>query len=239
MASKDGVITRHILSRGVAGQVTGSDTSVAIRLKSLLANGGVTSVTVTTGTNIVLITANGGTDTYAFATYATVGALTDAINADGMFEVKVLDTLRSKPTATQFVDGVITLSSLGYYDVMVDTSAALYMAIRLTYDRNCGVNYKLRDGHRVNLQEIVTSLTLGGGADVNALSITECAPIQRGNIETTLLVKTPTTGSPATINWASGQGKITANEGNDIVVMVTDGTSFGATDTLAITGIVE
>ena len=88
MSSLNSVLTRQALASGVTLQV-GTDTPVAIRLRKLSV-GSVTSVTVTTATNIVMITSDGGTDTYTFATYTTVGALVDAINADGIFEAKVL-----------------------------------------------------------------------------------------------------------------------------------------------------
>lgn len=239
MASLNSVQTRQILSRNTVIQVLANDASVMIRLKALAAAGAVTSVTVTTATNIVIITANGGTDTYAFATYTTIGAVVDAINADGMFEAKVLDALRSGASASTIVTGANTITSSGYYDLMVDTTAALFVAARLTYDRNTGVNSKLSQGHRVTIKEIVTSLTLGGGADVNAFSIYECTPSSRGNVETLILQRTPVTGSVSTLNWASGVGGITAGEGNDLVVVITDGTSFATSDYLTVSGLIE
>lgn len=235
MASLNGLQTRQILIKGVVKTYVINDTSVAIRLKALAAAGAVTSVTVTTATNIVIIDSV-GTKTYAFATYDTVGKLVDAINADGRFEARALDTLRSLATASQFVTGANTITAAGYYDILVDTSAAIYAAYCLSFDRNTGVNPRLRETHRVHLQEIYTNLTLGGGADANALKVYERTP---GGIETLLFQQTPTTGSAATINWASGRGYITAGEGNEIVVIVSDGTSFATTDVLTVSGLVE
>src|SRR3990167_864626 len=93
MPSQDGLNVRKLLSTGVTRQ-NGTDTPVAIRLRKLTV-GSVTSVTVTTATDLVLITSDGGTDTYTFSTYTTVGKLIDAINGDGIFEAKAMDTLRS------------------------------------------------------------------------------------------------------------------------------------------------
>lgn len=226
------------MSKGVVGYVA-DDQGIAIRLK-YVGTGTVTSVTVTTATNIVMVTSDGGTDTYAFATYTTIGSLVDAINADGIFEARVLDALRADATATQFVDGAITAGNVNgvlYYDVLVDASAASYLTYCLAVDRAVGENVKLRDQHRVHLQEIVTNVTLGGGADAAGLKIYERTPANRGSIETLIMAKTPTSGSAATINWASGQGKITAGNGNEIIVKVLDATSV--TGSITVTGIVE
>ncbi len=124
-----------------------------------------------------------------------------------------------------------------YYDVLVDASAAQYLAYCLAVDREVGVNYKLRDSHRVHLQEIITNVTLGVGADANGLKIYERTPSDRGSVETLIMAKTPTSGSAATINWASGNGKITAGNGNSLIVRVYDATS--TTGSITITGIVE
>lgn len=226
-----------MLAKGVVGFVA-DDQGVAIRMK-YIGSGTVTSVTTTTATNIVTVTTE-GTKTYAFATYATVGALADKINDDGIFEVRVLDALRSDATATQFIDGAITagvVNGTSYYDVLVDASAAQYIAYCLAFDREVGVNTKLRDQHRVHLQEIVTSVTLGGGADAGGLKVYERTPSSRGNVETLLMSRTPTSGSVATINWASGNGKITAGNGNSLIVRVYDATS--TTGNITITGLVE
>jgi len=221
---------RKLLAQGVIGQV-GNDLGVAIRIKVLTGAGAVTSVTTTTATNIVIITANGSTETYAFATYATVGALADAINASAYTECKVLDTVRSEETATQFVTGVITagvVDGITVYDVLADTSTCDYVAYRLTNDRNVGSN-KPKGSHRVHVQEIVTDVTLGA-TTANGLKIYEVD----GTTETVVYQATATSGSSATINWASGEGKITAKDGNDLVVKLTDGTSV--TGTLTVTG---
>ena len=238
MASLNSAQTRAILAKGVVGYVA-DDQWVAIRMK-YVGTGSITSVTTTTGTNIVMITSDGGTDTYAFATYTTIGTLVDAINADGIFSCRVLDALRSDATATQFIDGAITAGTVNgtsYYDVLVDASAAQYLAYCLTPDREVGVNVKLRDQHRVNLQEIITNVTLGGGADANGLKIYERTPSDRGSVETLIMAKTPTSGSAATINWASGYGKITAGNGNSLIVRVYDATS--TTGSITVTGLIE
>src|ERR1035437_6970068 len=81
MASLDSVKLRNELAKGVIVQNSGSDTPTAFKL-DYIGTGTVTSVTVVTATAITLITSDGGTDAYAFATYTTLGAVVDAINAD-------------------------------------------------------------------------------------------------------------------------------------------------------------
>lgn len=218
MSSQDALQMRALNKRKVIGHVS-DDLPVAIRLK-YIGSGSVTSVTVTTATNIVMITSDGGTDTYAFSTYDTVAKLVAAINADGIFEAKVLDTLYSEDTASQFVDGALSITSDGYYDVMSDTSACDYIAYRLTYDRGAGAK-KPKGSHRVTLLGITTNLTLGGGADTNSLKVYEC----KGSTETAVITRTPTTGSEENITWASGEGGFTSADGKDLVVIVTDTTS--------------
>jgi hypothetical protein len=230
-------MSRTYAAKGVVAQV-GTDDPVAIRLRAKAAAGAVTSVTITTATNIVMITANGGTDTYTFAAYTTVGALVDAINADGMFEAKVLDSLRSYATASQFVTGAITAATVDgvlYYDVKVDTSAAKYFAYRLTVDRSVGET-KPKGSHRVHLQEFVYYATLGAAA-ADMVLVYECA----GSVETGKVAYTSVSATKTTENYASGEGKYTASDNNDIVVVLKDATSIAdaAANYLRVVGINE
>ncbi len=225
--------TRKMLQSGVIGQVA-DDASVAIRIKAKDEAGEVTSITVTTGTDIVFVSANGGTETFDFATYTTVGALVDAINASGNWEAKVLDTVRSAATASQFINGAITSSvfeGTTVWDVLVDTSAADYIAYRLTYNRGVG-SQKAKSSHRVHLQEIGTNVVLGA-TTANGLKVYEV----EGKTETVVYQTTGTSGSATVINWANGEGKLSAKDGNDLVVKITDGTSV--TGSLTVVGITE
>jgi hypothetical protein len=233
MASLNSLQLRAATARGIVNQVV-DDSPVAVRLK-YVGSGTVTSVTVTTATDITFVTSDGGTDAYTWANYTTLGALVDKINSDGIFEARILDALRTTATGAGLViDGAITISSEGYYDMKSDTSNADFLAARISYDRATGSS-KLRAGHRVHLQSIVTNVTLGGGADANALAVYQYNPANQ--VETLIWKATPTTGSEATITWASGQGKITADEGCDLIVIVSDATS--TTGTLTAIGIAE
>lgn len=227
---------RAALAKGEVRQC-GTDSPIAIRLH-YVGTGTITSVTTTTGTGIVMITSDGGTDSYDFATYSTVGLLVDKINSDGIFEAKVLDTVRSESTATQFVDGVITAATedgVSYYDVKVDTDAADYFAIRLTNNRGFDKN-KLTDNHRVHLQEIKYYMDFGTAA-AGAVKVYKV----KGTIETLVFSALSVDTTETTINFASGEGKLTAGEGEDIVIKLDDAGNLvdAATNYVRVTGILE
>ncbi len=140
MASFDGLQVRSLLSRGVVVS-NGADTPIAIRLR-YVGTGSATSVTITTATNIVTVSAETSgtvTNTYAFATYTTIGALADQINSDGLFEAKVLDALRADSTGSSyFVTGAITAGTdsngIVVWDCLCDTEILLFQLrlLRLT-----------------------------------------------------------------------------------------------------------
>lgn len=226
MASAESLLIKNAAATGTVVQV-GSDTPVAIRLE-YIGSGTITSVTTTTATNIVMVTSDGGTDTYAFATYTTIGTLVDAINADGIFKAKVLDSVRSEATASQFVDGAITagtVNGVSYYDVLVDTDAADYFAVRLTYDRGFDKPHKAR--HRVDLQEIVYSINLGTAA-ANAVDIykIDADGVTETVVYSTLSVDTTET----TIDFANGEGFLSGDIGGDIVVKIDDSGNLADAD---------
>ena len=235
MASKDSLIIREKSAKGTVVSVTTS-TPIAIRMRATGA-GAVTSVIVTPATNIVLISANGGTDTYTFATYATVGALVDAINADGMFEAVVLDALRSDATASKFVSTTITAGTdangVVVWDVLVDTAALKAVTATLTPKRNFDTPAK---GHVVELQEILYYLTLGG-AGANLVRVYS----RIGGVETQLLGNTSVNATLTKINWALGMGSLTGPDGGSLIVRIQDGTSIAGTagDYLQISGLLK
>lgn len=219
MPSLDSVLTRSYLKQGVA-QYTSDDTvadsgPVALRLR-YLSTGTVTSVTVTTGTSLVTISEdNATTDTFLFATYDTLGTLVDAINAAGNFEAKILDSLRSYPTKTQFTNGAITSSvknGITVWDVLVDTSAAAYIASRLTFDRVFDKSHKTT--HRVALQEIKYA------ANVTTTDYVYVYEVDKVGTETLKYKIAAVDATTTTLNFAAGVGKITAQDGQDLVVVV-------------------
>lgn len=241
MASLDSLKTRAIAARG-AIQVSRDDTPIVLRMR-YVGSGAVTSVTVTTATNIVTIDTAGGTKTYAFATYTTVGALADAINADGLFEVKVLDALRSDSTASSmFLENTAVTAGtddngVPCYDIHADTSVFKAMTTTLSFFRNfnTGTNRQFT-GHRVHLQEIVYNVDVNG-ASANSVRVY----FRLNGVETQQLGYASVDVTKTTINWASGFGKITAPEDASIIVRVQDSTSVtdNANNFVQATGIYE
>ncbi len=213
MSSLDSLLTRKALAVGTVVQL-GTDAPVALRLR-YVGSGTVTSVTVTTATNIVMVTSDGGTDTYAFATYTTLGALADAINSDSIFEAKVIDDLRSSASASQYVTGAITAGTdangVRVWDVLVDTSAALRIPAALS-QRDFDAPKR-----KVALQEIVYSVNMGTAA-ADSVQVW----LRRGTIETKIMGLLSVDTTETTIKFANGEGAITTRDGDEIVVLVKD-----------------
>ena len=222
MSSLNGVETRYYLARGIV-QESRDDTPVAIRMR-YLGTGTVTSVTVVTATDLTLITSDGGTDAYAFATYTTVGSLADAINTDGIFEAVVLDALRADlVSSSQLVTGAITSGSdangVTIWDVKTDTSVLKAMIATLVWDRNFNTT-KLNATHRVHLREISYNLNVSA-AEANAVRVY----IRRGTTETQIFGHVSVDATITTISFAGGYGKLSGNDGDAIIVKVLDATS--------------
>jgi len=231
-------MSRSYAEKGVVAQV-GTDTPVALRIRATAAAGAVTSVTTVTGTAITAITANGGSEVWDFATYSTIGLLADRINASVYWECKILDTIRSFATDDQFVDGAISASAvngISYYDVLVDTSEAKYFAYRLSNDRSVGEDYPVA-GHRVHLQEFVYYATLGN-VTADDVQVWETKP---NGTETQKMGLLSVSATETTENFVSGRGKLTAADGNDLVIVLVDDTTLAdsADNYLRVTGISE
>lgn len=240
MASLNSLQARVAAAQGVVGRVV-DDTPVAIRIKHV-DTCAVTSVIVITGTNIILIDAD-GTTTSTFATDTTVGMVRDRINASTNWEAKVLDALRADASASMFVNGTITISADGYYDVLYDTSAIKAYTYRLTYDREVGGDKgKLTSSHRVHLKKITYFADVNAAA-VNGVRIYKCKSDGKGTTETQIWQATSVdiTETTALDLTAAADAKITAPEGYDLVVRVRDATSLAdhASGNLQVVGILE
>ena len=232
MASLESAQTRQVLGKGIVRQVR-DDTAIGLRLR-YVGTGTVTSVTVTQATNVVLITSDGGTDTYTFATYTTLGALADVINTDGIFEAVVIDALRSENPDDFFIDGAVTAGTDGnnvtVWDLLVDTSAAVTLSVCLSPLKP---DFDLPAGHRVSLQEIFYNVN--NTAAVDGLTIWK----RKGAVETELISMLNVDDTDTTISWASGEGKITLNPDEEFIVQV-DGTVVSDTgNNIRLTGFYE
>jgi len=219
MGSLDTALTRQALAEGVVVS-HGTDTPVAMRLR-YVGSGTVTSVTVDASTDLEMITSDGGTDTYLFSAYTTYQTLAAAINADGIFEAKVLDTLLSENPDDDIVTGAITASTdangVTVWDCNVDTSASLQIAACLSAHRDFDT-----PSRRVSLQEVAYGVDVGTAA-ADSVQVW----LRRGSVETQLVGRLSVDAFAATsITFASGQGKISGKQDDEIIVLVKDAATF-------------
>jgi hypothetical protein len=214
--------------RALAAQTTSlrvaEDGPVALRIKHVAANA-VTSVVVTSATNIVLTDADGAS-TFTFATYSTLGKLADAINGTANWDCKILDGLRATLTiASNLIGGTITASAKldeMVYDIMLDTTTTFTFPIRATYDRSVGAGIPVV-GHRVKVVSFEYVMDVGTAA-ADKVRIYECDPVTRTDLQ---IWSAPSVDSTSTVtSFDFSKAPLTAKEGNDLVVMVTDAASI-------------
>jgi len=212
--------TRNLLAGSKAAMIV-ADGPVAIRLK-YVGTGTVTSVTVTAATNVVMVTSDGGTDTYAFSTYTTMAALENAINADGIFQARVLDALRSDNPDNILVAGAKTITTDGYYDLTVNTNVSFSLTYCCSYDRS--VKERSADkNHRVALNEFIYYATLGNAA-TDDVQVWERDPIN--NTEVQVYQALSVSATVTTTRFAAGKGSIASGFGNELIVRIVDDTSL-------------
>lgn len=223
MASLDGLKTRKLLATSIS-TFAGTDSAVALRLR-YKGTGTVTSVATITATSVETITSDGGTDTYLFSSYATMGALADAITAAGIFEARVLDVLRSAASDDALLAETLTTTTNdengnAVYDVKVDTSGMFYCGACLSGARAFDV---LTKGHRVNLNSM-TYLANMNAAAATQLKITarNCSTLAERVIWQGLSVDTTVT----TVNFNGGFGAISSKDDEELIVSIKDSTSM-------------
>ena len=246
MASLDSLKMRYYLKRGAIG-VAWDETPIMFRL-SYTGSGTATSVVATSGTSLVLTDSVGGALTYLTATYTTVGAMADAINASGYWMCKVLDALRSDSVngAALFYENTsVTAGTDDYgntvYDIHTSTAVSKSLTYTLSLKRNINTGLIAVEGHRVHLQEIVYNVAALGGAGANLVRVYFRTKNSAGHIETQQAGYLSVSGTKTTINWASGVGYLTAPEGSEIICRIQDGTSLAANaaNFFQVTGIYE
>ena len=239
MSSLDALRTRKYAASGVSRRIA-DDTPVAIRMR-YIGTGTVTSVTVVTGTSITMITSDGGTDAYAFATYTTIGALVAAINNDATFEAYAVDSLLADATTggNYQINGAIVAGTddngVVCWDMKTDTSVFMSYTVALTANRNFDPIRKFQ-GHRYHLQSI------NYFADVNAASANAVRVyLRKGSVESQVWGAASVDVTDTAITFASGQGQISGADGGEIVVRVLNATSLTdhASGYLQVVGIKE
>jgi hypothetical protein len=237
MASLDSLSVRNLLKTGVS-VYSATDKQVALRLRAKAAAGAVTSITTVTATGVTIVTAGGGTDAYLFSAYATMGALADAINADGMFECRVLDVLRSAASDDALLAEALTTPTYdengnAVYDIKVDTSGMFGVGACLSSARGFDSPYA---GHRVHLAEIAYVANMGTAAN-DQLVIT-ARDIASG-VERVLWKGATVDTTATTVTFASGTGYISSRDGEEIIVSIKDAASMADGAYMRLSGIVE
>jgi hypothetical protein len=213
--------------RSLAAQTTGirntEDAAVAMRIT----NPGHAVTHVIVAADTIELHDSSGTDTITLSTTGTLGAVVDAINALPNWRCKLLDSLRSQicTTNSTLMAGTLTANTkygeVGY-DVLLSTTVAFTYPIRVTYDRTAG-NLLPAGGHRVKLVSFDYVLDVGAAA-ANMVKIYEWDPILR--IETQIW-QAASVDSTTTVTSADfSKAPITAKEGNDLIVLVTDAASI-------------
>lgn len=226
MSSLDFSTQRALLKKQVVLQNV-DDVAVAIRIKHTAAVA-ITSVTLTSATDLVLIDAD-GTETCTFGTDTTIGAVVDRVNGFANWEAIILDAKRDDASASTLLPNsavtIATYDGVSYYDLLTDTSGLDSMAVRVIYSRHTPDANAVKGSHRVKLKEVNYNVTCGGGADTNAIKIYEVD----GSTETEIWRSTPTSGAETnlwSLAYLYGENGITAKDGNELLVQITDGTSI-------------
>lgn len=233
MASLDSIAVRKGLAKGVVRQVT-NDKAIGLRLK-YIGTGTVTSVTVVTATSVACVTSDGGTDTYLFSTYTTYGALVAAINADGVFEARVLDALLSENPDDSMLACALTATNdtdsqgKGVFDLYLDTSGAATFAICFSpfgYDTNKGPA-----GHRIHLREI--KYFVDNTAGVDTLKVYQRTS---AGLETLLYQGLSVDATETTVTWASGEGTISSDDNAELIVFFDGAVVNHASNSIVVVG---
>lgn len=222
MESMDAAQTRELNKVGVITHLL-DDKAVAIRLR-YIGTGSVTSVTVTTATDITMVTSDGGTDTYLFSAYTTVGTLVDAINGDGIFEAKVLDGLRADATASKFIDGAISssvLDKITIWDVLTDHSGLKKASVCVTPDRGFSMGEALKDRKWCDIKKLSYNQNVNAGS-AQAVKLTK----RVGSTETEITSWTSVDATDTNaVDYTASEAKITVKPGEEYIFSVQDATS--------------
>jgi len=226
MGSLNSIKLRNALKSGMT-EVHVADTPVAIRMK-YIGKGSVTGaqIAVDTDQDITLITSDGGTEEFLFADFLTMGALAEAINNSMYWNAELVDALRSDLTATSpFVDDLTTdPTGAGYYEAYIDTDISKRLTYRCAYNRNPngenGVDSSRAKGaHRVSLIGF-TYYCNNGGDEINGVQVWEYNPVLQ--TETQVYQAIGIDSVSTTVNFAGGEGVITSDWGNDLIVRIQD-----------------
>ena len=222
--SQDFLISRYYASEPTCGRIV-DDTPVALRITHNSAVA-ITSVTVTSATGIVLIDAD-GTTTIEFGTQDTLGAVADTINGSANWSCKILDALRADASDDVCIPNSAVTASIvngeSVYDVLVDTSVAVYLTYRCTINRNVS-DVKPLGNHRVNLTRFTYNADIGTAAE-DKVRIYKFD--RANNSETQIWQATSADTADTTHTFANG---MSGGDDNDLIVRITDAAALTDND---------
>jgi hypothetical protein len=234
MASKDSLIMRHYAASSKVARIL-DDQPVAIRISYSGASTTAPVISVITATSLTLTTSIGAT-VFTFATFTTMNALVNAINAGigdgglgaagGGFYARLMDALPTTiTTASNIVVSaglvVKTVNGEAVYDAMLDTSTTKMIAYRVAYDRNVNINRKLANGHRVAISGFSYVANISS-AEAGAIRIYE---YDKQSGDTTLVWANVSVDQSTGGTFDFSANPYTAQEGGEFLVMVMDTTS--------------
>ena len=113
------------------------------------------------------------------------------------------------------------------YDVLLDTTVAFSYPIRLTYDRSA-LGLKSQAGHRVKLNYFEYIINVGAAA-AGMTQIWEWDPVLRTETEIWQAASVDSTSAVTAYDFT--KAPITAKEGNDLIVLVTDASAITTAST--------
>jgi len=218
--------------RALGAQTTairyGEDEAIAIRIVHLGNSTSAISVVVAADHTLTLTDSVGGVRAIAIHTAASLGGLVDTINALATWKAKLLDSRRSQITSVDatLMAGTKTANFKNGewgYDLLLSTTVAFTYPIRCTYDRSV-MGLAPASGHRVKLVKFNYNLDVNAAA-ADKVQVWEWDPVLRTETQVYSAASVDSTGAVATgASHDFSLAPLTAKEGNDLIVLVTDAT---------------
>ena len=243
MASSDSFNMRKLAARSVVKYASGINAPIAFYIQ-YKGTGTVTSVILTTATGLILTTSDGGAESFPFATYATIGAVVDAINTSSYWRARSHASLRSAASVSRLLGAPTTYTATtdeagqSVYGIQLATATGLQYAVCLTPRFSFDSYARPR---RVRLQEVKYTIDVGTAAADNFQVWHRRLGQGAGMVETQLLSRLNVDNSATTVNFASGYGTLDSLEDSELIVIVKDAATLAdnAANILEATGIIE
>jgi len=234
MASKDGLLTRALLAQSKVSRVL-DDQSVALRISYSGASTSAPVISIITATSLTLTTSLGATVFTFGGSFGTLALLAAGINsglgdegagaAGPGFSCRIMDALSSQiTTASNLVAsaGLVaqTVNGEVVYDVILDHSTSKFAGYLVAMDRNV-VSKKAKGGHRVKLVNFSYNENVSAG-EAGAVRIYS-RDVVNGS-ETLIWAALSVDATTTALDFSAAP--LTAEDGQELLVAVTDGTSL-------------